>query len=177
MLIRRAIAVMALCPALALATACAVTREEEDGTTTRVAISTPVGALAARTGDNAGDTGLPVYPGARVSREGSDGNSERANVAIGTPWFGLRVVAAEYESGDAPDRILDFYRDQLKSFGAVTECRGDLNFKDGHPDCRAQPGSDHVQLLTGTEQRHRMVSVKPRGNGTEFALVSIQMGS
>ena len=175
--IRPAIAVAALVPAFALATACAVAREEEDGKTTRVAISTPVGALAARTGDNAGDTGLPVYRGAQVSRDGSEGNSERANVAIGTPWFGLRVVAAEYESGDAPERILDFYRDQLKSFGAVTECRGDVNFSHGRPECRSQPNSDDVQLLTGTEQRHHMVSVKPRGRGTEFALVSIQMGS
>ena len=175
--IRPAIAVAALVPALALATACAVAREEEDGKTTRVAVSTPVGALAARIGENAADTDLPVYPGAQLSREGADGNSERANVAIGTPWFGLRVVAAEYESGEPPERILDFYRDQLKSFGPVTECRGDVNFRDGHPECRDQPGSDDVQLLAGTEQRHRMVSVKPRGTGTEFALVSIQMGS
>ena len=175
--IRPAIAIAAVVPALALATACAVAHEEEDGKTTRVAISTPVGALAARTGDNAGDTGLPVYPGAQVSRDGSGGHSERANVAIGTPWFGLRVVAAEYESGESPERILDFYRDQLKSFGPVTECRGDVNFKNGLPECRSQPGSDHVQLLTGTEQRHRMVSVQPRGSGTEFALISIQMGS
>ena len=177
MSVRPAIAVAAVFPALALAVACAVAREEEDGKTTRVAISTPVGALAARTGDNAGDPGLPVYPGARLSHDGDDGNSERANVAIGTPWFGLRVVAAEYESGEPPERILDFYRDQLRSFGPVTECRGDVNFNHGRPECRSQPDSDDVQLLTGTEQRHHMVSVKPRGRGTAFAHVSIQMGS
>ena len=177
MLIRPAIAIAAVLPALALATGCAVVREEEDGKTTRVAISTPVGALAARTGENAGDTGLPVYPGAQPSRDGADGDYERANVSIGTRWFGLRVIAAEYESVESPERILDFYRDRLKTFGAVTECRGDLNFRNGRPECRSQPSSDDVQLLAGTEKRHRIVSVKPRRSGTEFALVSIQMGS
>jgi hypothetical protein len=174
--IRPAIAIAGVLPVLLLV-ACAVAREEEDGKTTRVAISTPVGALAARTGENAGDTGLPVYPGAQLSRDGDDGDTEQANVAIGTRWFGLRVIAAEYDSGDAPERILAFYRDQLKAFGDVTECRGDVNFSNGRPECRSQPGSNDVQLVAGTEQRHRIVAVKPRGRGTEFALVSIQMGS
>ena len=177
MLIRPTIATAAVLPVLVLATACAVVREEEDGKTTRVAISTPVGGLAARTGENTGDTGLPVYPGAQLSRDGGDGDYDRANVAIGTPWFGLRVIAAEYESGEPPERILDFYRGQLQTFGDVTECRGDVNFKNGNPDCRSQPRSDQVQLLAGTEQNHRIVSVKPQGGGTEFALVSLQMGS
>jgi hypothetical protein len=175
--IRPAIAMAAVLPALLLATGCAVVREDEDGKTTRVAISTPVGGLAARTGENTGDTGLPVYPGAQLSRDEGDGDYDRANVAIGTPWFGLRVIAAEYESGEPPERILDFYRGQLKTFGDVTECRGDVNFRNGQPECRLQPSSDHVQLLAGTEKRHRIVSVKPRGSGTEFALVSLQMGS
>jgi hypothetical protein len=177
MVIRPTIAAAAVLPLLVLATACAVVREEEDGKTTRVAISTPVGGLAARTGENTGDTGLAVYPGAQLSRDDGDGDFERANVAIGTPWFGLRVIAAEYESGEPPERILAFYRGQLTSFGDVTECRGDVNFNNGQPECRSQPGSDDVQLMAGTEQRHRIVSVKPRGHGTEFALVSLQMGS
>jgi hypothetical protein len=175
--VRAAIAMAAVLPVIVLATGCAVVREEENGQTTRVAISTPVGALAARTGENTGETGLPVYPGAQLSRDEGDGDFDRANVAIGTPWFGLRVIAAEYETGEPPERILDFYRGRLKTFGDVTECRGDVNFRNGRPDCRPKSGSDHVQFLIGTEQRHRIVSVKPRGAGTEFALVSIQMGS
>jgi hypothetical protein len=177
MLIRPTVAAAAVLPALVLAIACAVVREEDDGKTTRVAISTPVGGLAARTGENTGDTGLPVYPGAQLSRDEGDGDYDRANVAIGTPWFGLRVIAAEYESSEPPARIIDFYRGQLQTFGDVTECRGDVNFKNGNPDCRSRPRSDQVQLLAGTEQNHRIVSVKPQGSGTEFALVSLQMGS
>jgi hypothetical protein len=135
-----------------------------------------VGALAATTGEDSGETGLPVYPGARPSREeGRD--TERANVSIGTPWFGLHVRAAEYQSADAPGKVLAFYREEMKVFGAVTECRGDVNFKNGQPVCRQQAFGDDVLLLAGTEDRHRIVSVEPRRGGTEFALVSIQTGT
>ena len=137
---RPAIVVAAVLPALVLATGCAVVREEEDGKATRVAISTPVGGLTARIGENTGETGLPVYPGATVARRG-DGRFRRGERAIGTPWFGLRVIAAEYQSGEKPERILDFYRGQMRAFGDVTECRGEVDFKNGRPDCRSQPRS------------------------------------
>ena len=177
MTIRPALVMAAVWPAIVVAAACVVVREEEDGKTTRVDISTPVGALAARTGENTGDTGLPVYPGAQLSRDGGNGDHDRANVSIGTPWFGLHVIAAEYESAEPPEQILDFYRERMKTYGAVLECRGDVNFKKGRPECRSQPFSKDVQLLAGTEERHRIVSVKPCGEGSEFALVSIQMGT
>ena len=165
----------AVVAAVLLSAACVVVREEDDGRTKEVNISTPMGALAAKTGENTGETGLPVYPGAQPSK--NDGrDSERANVSIGTPWFGLHVRAAEYQSGDGPEQVLTFYREQMKTFGDVTECRGDVNFKDGRPVCRQQPFERNVQLLAGTEERHRIVAVKPRRGGTEFALVSIQTG-
>jgi hypothetical protein len=174
MFIRSAIATVAIVPAVVLATACDVVHQEQDGRTTRVDISTPLGALTASTGEKAGNTGLPVYPGAQLSRDGNDGDYERAKVSIGTPWFGLRVVAAEYESPESPEQILNFYREQMKPFGAVTECRGDVKFKGGRPDCRSHPSSTDIQLVVGTEESHRIVAIKPRGQGSEFALVSIQ---
>jgi len=42
--------------------------------------------------------------------------------------------------------------------------------------CRSGGFSEDIQLLVGTEERHRMVYIKPRREGSEFALVSIQMG-
>ena len=39
--------------------------------------------------------------------------------------------------------------------------------------CKEKPSSRDVQLLTGTEDRQRVVSVKPRGSGSEFALVYV----
>ena len=72
--------------------------------------------------------GLPVYPGARLSRDSNDGDFERGKVSIATPWVGLHVIAAECENLESPERILNFYREQMKPFGAVTECRGDVDF-------------------------------------------------
>lgn len=174
MTIRSALSLAAILPAVVLAAACVIVREEEDGRTTELNIATPVGALAARTDKDAGDTGLPVYPGARPAQD--DDDSDRANVSIGTPWFGLHVIAAEYESGDAPERIVDFYRERMQTYGAVTECRGDVNFKGSRAVCREKRSSREIQLIAGTEERHRIVAVKPRGSGSEFALVSIQTG-
>ena len=75
-----------------------------------------------RTGQDVGHTGMPVYPSAQPSRDNDD--TDGANVTLGTPWFGLHVVAAEYESRDAPGRVLDFYREQMKTYGDVTEMPG-----------------------------------------------------
>jgi hypothetical protein len=168
------IVMIGFAPAIVLLAACVAV--DEDGNSTRVAISTPIGGLTARTGDNAGNTGLPVYPGAQVAPTTHDGDPERANISIGTPWFGLHVVAAEYESLDSPERILSFYREEMKAVGDVTECRGEVDFDNGRAHCRSRPSSAEFQLIVGSENRHRIVSVKPRREGSQFALVSIEMG-
>jgi hypothetical protein len=117
---------------------------------------------------------MPVYPGARLVRDGDD--AESANVNIDTPLFGVKVVAAEYETGDRPDAIVSFYRDAMKAHGAVTECRGEIGFRGPRsgPVCEADSSESDVQLVTGTEDNQRIVVVKPRGNGAEFAIVHVQ---
>ena len=86
-------------------------------------------------------------------------------------------MAATYESADTQDKVLDFYRQEMKTYGPVTECRGDVDFRGGgrerRPVCKEKPSSRDVQLLTGTEDRQRVVSVKPRGGGSEIALVFV----
>ena len=171
--VRLMIVMAGVVAAIVLVTACVVVHEDDDGKTTRVDISTPVGGLAARTGEHAGNTGLPVYPRAQLSSNKHDGSADSAKVSIGTPWFGLHVISAEYERPDSPERILSFYREEMKAFGVVTECRGEVDFNTGRADCRSRSFSEDVQLLAGTEERHRIVSVKPRREGSEFALVSI----
>ena len=39
--------------------------------------------------------------------------------------------------------------------------------------CKEQPSSDDVQLVAGSEDRQRVVAVKPRGTGSEFSLVYV----
>jgi hypothetical protein len=160
--------------ALVSVTGCGVD-VHESGPGKNVDIKSPLGNVSVRTDVENPDTGLPVYPGAQPLRE--HGEHESAHVNVASPWFGVRVVAAKYESADAPDKILNFYRREMKTYGPVTECHGDVDFRGGagsrQPVCREKSSSDDVQLVTGTEERQRVVAVKPRGNGTEFSLVYV----
>jgi hypothetical protein len=155
-------------------TACGVDVHDA-GPGKNVDVRSPFGSVSVRTDVTSPDTGLPVYPGAQPLRD--DDETESANVNVSSRWFDVRVVAAKYESRDGQDRILDFYRREMKSYGTVTECRGDVDFQGGRhnrrPICKHRPSSRDVQLLTGTEDQQRVVSVKPRGAGSEFSLVYV----
>jgi hypothetical protein len=154
-------------------TACNVdVRKHESDGKADVDITTPVGNVSVRTNVETPDIGLAVYPGARPLEDKDEPTS--ANVNVGNSMFGVKVSAAKYESADAQDRIVDFYRNELKAYGEVTECRGDVNYRRGHPVCRDKFFSDDLQLVAGPEHQQHIVSVKPRGDGTEFGLVYVQ---
>jgi hypothetical protein len=138
-------------------------------------IKSPVGAVSVRTDVDSPNTGLPIYPGASPLRD--DDDPESATVNVSSAWFGVKVVAANYQSADGQDKILDYYQREMKTYGPVTECRGDVDFRGGpghkRPVCKEQPYSRDVQLLTGREDNQRIVAVKPRGSGTAFSLVHV----
>src|SRR5262245_18534093 len=165
---------LALVAALLPLPACGVDVHDA-GTGKNVDVKSPFGSVSVRTDVKNPDTGLRVYPGAEPLRDEDD--PESANVNVSSRWFAVRVVTAKYESRDGQDKILDFYRNEMKTYGAVTECRGDVNFHGGRhnrrPVCNERPSSRDVQLLTGTEEQQRVVSVKPRGAGSEFSLVYV----
>lgn len=74
------------------------------------------------------DVGLPVYPGAKALPEkDTDGDNNSAHILALAGDVGLKVAAVSYQSGDAPDKILAFYRTALAQYGKVTECAGDMN--------------------------------------------------
>jgi hypothetical protein len=169
-----ALALVLASSAVGLSTGCGVdVHEAERGK--NVDIRSPLGSVSVRTGVENADTGLPVYPGAQPLRE--HGDHESASVSVASRWFGVKVIAAKYASEDAQDRIVDFYRREMKTFGAVTECRGEVDFRGGpgarRAVCKERPSSSDVQLVTGTEERQRVVAVKPRGSGSEFSLVYV----
>ena len=144
-----------------------------------VEIQTPFGGLNVRTEVDPKDTGLPVYAGARrVPNDEHDTSS--ANVTMGIPGFGMKVVAVKFESDDSSDQVLDFYRKELKAYGAVTECKGGIDLK-GDPGeqeitCKENAITrDRVELGVGKGTSHRIVSVEPRAKGCKFALVYLQM--
>lgn len=170
-----ATATAALLVTLPLA-ACSIDVEKHDGgRRAKVDIWTPAGALAVRTAVPGEGTGLDVYPGAWPAEKHHA--QESADVDLHTAWFGLKVVAAKYETDDSPERVLAFYRERMQQLGDVVECRGNVDFKwrDGarRPVCRERGRSREVKLVSGTEHRQRIVSVKPDGDGSEFALVYV----
>lgn len=164
--------------------ACTVDVKDNDGSNNKVDIQTPVGGIHVDEQANVKDTGLTVYPGAR-QKEKTDHDSKNANVNISSGFFGVKVVAIQYESDDPPSKVQAFYREQLKKFGHVIECHtsksgDDLNVKVGHENgkrevsCKGENSGNIVELKAGTEDDQHLVSVGPQGSGTEFSLVYIQ---
>jgi hypothetical protein len=160
--------------ALVATTGCGIdVHEAERGKS--VDIKSVLGHVSVRTNVDNADTGLPVYPGAQPRRE--RGEDDSANVNVSSRWFGVRVVAAKYQSDDPNEKILEFYRHEMKTYGSITECRGNVDFRGsgGHRRavCKENSSSDEVQLVTGSEDRQRVVAVKPRAGGSEFSLVFV----
>ena len=170
----RSLAIILSCASLIAVTACTVDVREEEGDRGRKAVDvrTPVGDVTVRTNVRA-DTGLAVYPGALPLHDGDE--PETANVTVSAPFAGVKIVAANFTSDDTPDAVVSFYKNEMKAYGVVTECRGDIDFKHGQPVCKGRIfGSRQTQLVAGTEDRHRIVAIKPRRAGSEFAVVYIR---
>jgi len=165
--------------------ACSVNVKDHDGGgNSKVDIDTPIGGIHVNEQVDVRDTGLAVYPGARQKPKTGD-DKKSANVNISTGFFGVKVVAIEYESDDAPSKVIAFYQDQLKKFGSVIECRSakmgrSLTVKAGEKNshspvsCQVPNSGNVVELKVGTEDNQHMVSVEPEGNGSDFALVFVQ---
>jgi len=153
-------------------TACSIDVQKHDsGRSADVDIRTPTGTLAVRTSVPAEGTGLPVYPNASPARE--HGHDESADVDIDTAWFGVKVVAAKFESSDDPAKVLAFYRDEMARYAPYTECRGHVRWHRDSPTCH-EGSSGAVELAAGVEKRQRIVVVKPQHDGgAEFALVYV----
>lgn len=152
--------------------ACSVSVDEDHrAQTADVRILTPVGRVLVRTGGEP-ETGLSIYPGSTRVRKHRE--AEAADVTVGNSAFGVKVAAVNFESNDSPDAILTYYKDALRAHGSVTECRGNIDFRRSGLVCRKSYFSRTTQLAVGTEERHRLVSVKPRGSGTEYSVVYVQ---
>ena len=181
----QAVSIFALGVAAALLLpACSINvKKEQNGQDKQVDINTLVGGIHVSKGADVADVGLAVYPGARLKQDGSDGKDKSANVNISSFGFGLKVVALEYQSNDAPDKLVAYYKDQLKKYGRVLECH--TSHLDVNPDIK---GSDHgsheltcegssgnnIELKVGTKENQHIVAVEPDGKGSSFSLVYVR---
>ncbi len=174
-----------ICFAIALmfSMACSINvKKEKDGKEKQVDINTLVGGIHVSKDASADDVGIPVYPGARL-REKQDGDDKSANVNISGFGFQLKVVALEYESDDPAEKVLSYYKDQLKRYGDVLQCHTsslhvNTDFKKHHDDshqltCEGESGSD-TELKVGTRDNQHIVAVEPNGKGSNFSLVYVR---
>jgi hypothetical protein len=163
--------------------ACSVNvKKGENGEEKKVDINTPLGGIHVNNDADVRDTGLPVYPGARPKKKDKDDDEKSANVDISSFGFSLKVVAVEYESDDAPDKLIAFYQDKLKKYGSVVQCHSEgRDFHYNHSDsrgskelkCEGNGGGKNVELKVGTEDNQRVVSIEPNDKGSSFALVYV----
>jgi hypothetical protein len=132
--------------------------------------------------------GLPLYPGARLRRDKE--NSDAVNIGVLTEAFGFKLVVANYESDDAPGKIIDFYRDKLKKYGKVLECHsrkhgGDVDVDDDDKDddskgskevkCEGDSTGPVTELKVGRENNQRVVAIEANQgrSGSTFAVVYV----
>jgi hypothetical protein len=186
------LALAAAAAVLLVLPACSINvKKADNGEDKKVDIETPVGGIHVRKGADVRDTGLPVYPGAREKPVTKSGEEKSANVNINGPGFGLKVVAVEFLSADAPEKVVAYYRDQLKRYGSVLECHtnnddplGNYDIHERHDGkkdsnelrCDHDNAGKNLELKVGTQDNQHIVSIKPQdnGNGTDFALVYVQ---
>jgi hypothetical protein len=163
---------------------CTVHVDDKDKDAKKVDIQTPLANLKVDTSAASTDNGIPIYPGA-TPRPEDNGDKHRGNVNISAMGFGLKVIAAEFNTPDSPDKVKVFYLDKLKKFGNVLECKGtggdhganakwDNNESDKPVSCGDTSG-DGWELKTGTNNNQHLVAIKPDGSGTRFGTVLVQI--
>jgi hypothetical protein len=169
--------------ALLLLPACSVNvKKEANGQDKQVDVNTLFGGVHVSKQADAADVGLAVYPGAHLKEKDSNGSDKSANVNISGFGYGIKVVALEYESDDAPAKVLSFYKDQLKKYGNVLEChtsKGNWNVNMGKNDskelrCEGSGGGKNIELKAGRTDDQHIVEVESEGKGSSFSLVYVR---
>jgi hypothetical protein len=130
--------------------------------------------------------GLPLYPGARLRHD--EDNGEALNLGVLTDAFGMKLVVAKYDSEDAPGKVVDFYRERLKKYGKVLECRTSKHDGGAHVDvndnddqrskelkCDGDNTGPVTELKVGTADSQHIVAIEPHDgrSGSSFALVYV----
>lgn len=174
--------------ALWLLSACSINvqKDHDKEGAGHVDIKSPLGDLHVSGQADVRDAGISVYPGATPAPKDSSDDEKSANVNLALPGFQLKVVAAEFLSDDAPEKVTAYYDKELQKFGKPIQCRGAYS-KDAHVEshgkddlsrpvtCDDSGKGDGLELKVGTEGNQHIVAVKPNNKGTRFALVYVRM--
>ncbi len=183
--LRITVAVCTITFGLLLIGGCSISVDDKDKKNGNVDIKTPFANLKVNSDEKSVDNGIPVYPGAHLRPAEKDGDNHSANINIGAMGFGLKVIAAEYETSDRPEKVKAFYDDKMKSFGTTLVCKGHgsggsnvtitahKNGDDKKLTCDDTSG-DGWEIKAGTSDNQRLVSIEPNGSGTHFGTVLVQ---
>jgi hypothetical protein len=163
----------------------AAPQKSDDGQDKHLDVQSSAGDLHVGNDADAGKTGMPPYPGARLQT-----GQDNANLGLFTSAFGIKLVIVKYESADAPQKITDFYRERLKKFGKVLECHTREHGGDAHADfdddekseskskelkCEGDNTGPVTELKVGTENNQHVVAIEPNAghSGAKFTLVYV----
>jgi hypothetical protein len=141
--------------------------------------------------------GLSLYPGARAHKD--KGDNDAVNLGLFTQAFGVKLVVAKYESDDAPEKVIAFYREQLKKYGKVLECHTQEHGSYAHEDfddersnsdngakhskelkCEGDNSGPVTELKVGKQDDQHVVAIEPASKGKDgrggstFALVYVR---
>jgi hypothetical protein len=177
----------ALLAALCVLPACSINANDKgkDGEK-QVDIKSPMGDLHVSEQADIREAGLSLYPGAKPAPKESGDDKKSANVNLSLPGFSLKVVAAEFTSDDAPDKVIAYYDKELHKYGKPIQCHGGWNGGHANYDnnkdelskpvsCGNEGHGDAVELKVGTGGNQHIVSIKPDNQGSRFALVYVRM--
>lgn len=170
-----------------------------NGEDKQVQVETPFGGMHVDTNQTtASDLGLPAYPGAQIVPDKD--NDKSANVHMGFGPWELRVKVVNYSTADGQDKVTEFYKKALGSYGDVIVCQGKSpvgtpvatsggltcadNGKGSQVKVEAGTDfdyeSDHngLELKAGSEHHQHIVAFgKPSAGQTRFTLVAIDLPS
>lgn len=177
--------VLALGLAVAIPSVAAQPHKSDGDQDKHLDIQSNVGDLHMGNDADARKAGFRLYPGARLRRD--EENSNAANLSLFTDAFGIKLVVAKYDSDDAPGKVLDFYRGDLKKYGKVIECHtrehggahADFNDDDDKKSskeikCEGDNTGPVTELKVGTDNNQHVVAVEPnKSSGSTFELVYV----
>jgi hypothetical protein len=162
----------------------AQSQKQDNGQDKNLDVRSSVGDLHVGNDADAKKAGLPLYPGARLRHD--EENSSAVNLGVLTETFGIKLVVANYDSDDAPDKVISYYRERLKKYGKVLECHTHEHNGDNHADfdedqhakelkCEGDNTGPVTELKVGTEGNQHVVAIEPKDghSGSTFALVYV----
>lgn len=171
--------------------------KDAKGDDKNVQIETPFGGVHVNTDQTtAGELGLPVYPGAVLSKD--EEHHESADVHLGFGDWQLSVKVVSYEAPDTQDKVIAFYRQSLSRYGSVITCQGNqpvgepsvtseglscaddskgIHFSSGGKKETEKLKAGDLQLRAGSKRHQHIVGFEKDSTAgrTRFTLIALDL--